>query len=110
MRYSTDKDIQTLVTRLLRSGCHFEKGRHGKLRPPIGKGFVTIPCTPSDRRSFQNFRRDIRRLERGASSPSQGIGAHDYLSGEPGYSVRQELPGTESNHAPSYPAQSVPPD
>lgn len=70
MRYSTDKDIHTLVTCLLRSGWHFEKGRHGKLRPPIGKGFVTIPSTPSDRRSFQNFRRDIRHLERGASSLS----------------------------------------
>lgn len=76
MRYSTDKDIQTLITRLLRSGWQFEKGRHGKLRPPVGTGFVTVPSTPSDRRSFQNLRRDIRRLERGADLPSGRLAAN----------------------------------
>lgn len=75
MRYSTDKDIQTLVTRLLRSGWHFERGRHGKLRPPTGTGFVTIPSTPSDRRSFHNLRRDIRRLERCVDLSPRGLAA-----------------------------------
>jgi len=78
MRYSTDKDIQTLVTRLLRAGWQFEKGRHGKLRPPMGAGFITVPSTPSDRRSFQNLRRDIRRLERCVQMSLGGLTAsHD---------------------------------
>lgn len=62
MHYSKNKEIQKLVARLVRSGWVFENGRHGKLRPPCGKGFITIPRTPSDWRAFRNLMRDINRL------------------------------------------------
>ncbi len=62
MRYSTDKDINRLVSKMIRSGWTFDRGRHGKLRPPIGSEFITVPKPPSDRRSFQNLKRDIYRL------------------------------------------------
>lgn len=70
MRYSNDKEIQTLVSRLVRAGWRYENGRHGKLRPPCGKGFITIPKTPSDWRAFRNLIRDINRM---AASPGQGV-------------------------------------
>lgn len=60
MRYCQDKRINELVCSLVRAGWVFTRGRHGKLRTPCGRRFVTIPGTPSDHRTFQNLRRDIR--------------------------------------------------
>lgn len=61
MRYCRDKQINKLVTDLVRKGWQFSRGKHGKLRTPSGRGFVTVPSTPSDHRTFQNLCRDIRR-------------------------------------------------
>jgi hypothetical protein len=61
MRYCRDKQINKLVSDLVREGWHFSRGKHGKLRNPSGKGFVTVPNTPRDHRTFQNLCRDIRR-------------------------------------------------
>jgi len=61
MHYCRDKRINKLVAHLVREGWQFSRGTHGKLRNPSGIGFVTIPCTPSDYRTFQNLCRDIRR-------------------------------------------------
>ena len=61
MHYCRDKQINKLVADLVREGWRFSRGKHGKLRNPSGIGFVTIPCTPSDYRTFQNLCRDIRR-------------------------------------------------
>lgn len=63
MRYCQDKDINRLVAEMVRSGWHFDRGRHGKLYHPACQGFITIPKTPSDRRSLLNIKRDIRRVE-----------------------------------------------
>lgn len=63
MRYCQDKDINRFVAEMVRSGWHFDRGRHGKLYHPAGQGFITIPKTPSDRRSLLNIKRDIRRVE-----------------------------------------------
>jgi len=63
MRYCQDKDINRLVAEMVRSGWNFDRGRHGKLYHPAGQGFITIPKTPSDRRSLLNIKRDIRRVE-----------------------------------------------
>lgn len=69
MRYSTDKDIQKDVARLVRIGWHFIRGgKHGKLVPPEGGTFLTVPCSPGDRHSFKCFRRDIDRYYRRRSS------------------------------------------
>lgn len=61
MRYCRDKQINKLVAALVSEGWHFSRGKHGKLRTPSGRGFVTVPCTPSDLRTFQNLCRDIRK-------------------------------------------------
>jgi predicted RNA binding protein YcfA (HicA-like mRNA interferase family) len=61
MRYCRDKQIDKLVADLVREGWRFSRGKHGKLRTPCGRGFVTVPSTPSDHRTFQNLCRDIRR-------------------------------------------------
>lgn len=63
MQYCKDKDINQLVKDMVRNGWIFEWGKHGKLRSPTGKGFITVPKTPSDYRCLTNIRRDIRRLE-----------------------------------------------
>lgn len=62
MRYSNDKDINRLVRTLVRAGWCYRHGRHGKLIPPHSHSVLTVPKTPSDRRAFQNFNQDIRRL------------------------------------------------
>lgn len=63
MRYSKDKDINRLIRQLIRLGWRFQKGRHGKLKPPNTDSiFVTVPSTPSDRRAFRNFLGDLRKL------------------------------------------------
>jgi len=64
MQYCKDKDINQLVKDMVRSGWHFEWGRHGKLLHPAGNRFITVPKTPSDHRCLSNIRRDIRRLQR----------------------------------------------
>ena len=61
MRYCRDKQINKLVADLVQEGWQFSRGKHGKLRNPSGIGFVTIPCTPSDYRTFHNLCRDIRK-------------------------------------------------
>jgi len=67
MQYCSDKDMNQLVKRMVRTGWTFERGKHGKLRHPAGIGFITFARTPGDHRSLLNFRRDVRRLE--ASMP-----------------------------------------
>ncbi len=62
MKYSSDKDIATLVRNLVRKGWRYHMGgRHGKLTSPAGQK-IPVPCTPSDHRAFQNFKRDLRKL------------------------------------------------
>ena len=63
MKYSTSKDVDSLVRSLLREGWRFHRrGRkHGRLTPPSGYLFVTVSCTPSDRRTFLNLRSQVRR-------------------------------------------------
>lgn len=36
--------------------------RDGKLQPPTGQCTLTVPRTPSDRRAWMNFRRDVRHI------------------------------------------------
>lgn len=65
MRYSKDKEINKDVAKLVRMGWNFtHRGKHGKLVPPEGDSFLTVPCTPGDRYSFKCFRRDIERYYR----------------------------------------------
>lgn len=67
-RFSSDKDINGKVRSLLKSGWRYRPGkRHPSLISPRG-GRLVIPSTPSDRRAFYNFCRDVRRvLDKGLS-------------------------------------------
>jgi predicted RNase H-like nuclease len=63
MRFSRDKDVNRLVCELVREGWRYRRGgKHGRLVSPEATGFLTIPGSPSDHRTFQNMRRDVRRL------------------------------------------------
>lgn len=62
MKYCNDREISKLVCQLIRSGWQYRMGgRHGKLVSPSGRT-IPVPCTPSDHRAFENFKRDIRKL------------------------------------------------
>jgi hypothetical protein len=62
MKYCSCKEINALVTALVRQGWSFCRGgKHGKLRMPSGKRTLTVPTSPSDHRAFLNFRRDVHR-------------------------------------------------
>lgn len=61
MKYSSNKEINQQVRKLMKAGWQFHKGRkHGRLTPPGGGGSITISSSPSDYRAIHNFRRDIR--------------------------------------------------
>lgn len=66
MRYSQSKDINKQVKVLVRKDWTFEhRGKHGKLWTPDRRSWVVVPCTPSDRRSVENFRLEVRRHQGG---------------------------------------------
>ena len=73
MKYSGDKDIDQFIRQLLREGWNYRRGRkHGRLVAPGGKYFVTIAGSPSDRRSFDNFQRDVRKIGKGMTLDTAG--------------------------------------
>lgn len=62
-RYSSSKEINQFVKRLVTKGWSYQAGgRHGRVCPPEGRGFVSVPCTPSDHRAFDNFSHAVKRL------------------------------------------------
>lgn len=74
MKYCSNKEIDQLIHQLVRSGWRFYRGRkHGRLTHPSGRPTLTVASTPSDFRSLQNFRRDLRNAEsaREVASPPQ---------------------------------------
>lgn len=63
MKYSHNKDINSMVKELLRNGWDIVRSsKHVKLKSPTGRT-LTVPSTPSDIRAVLNFRADIKRLE-----------------------------------------------
>lgn len=61
MKYSNSKEINHLVSDLVKTGWEYSRGkRHGKLKAPSKKYILTVPNSPSDYRAFLNFRRDVR--------------------------------------------------
>lgn len=62
VKYSRDKAVAGLLRRLVHDGWRFHmRGRHGKLVSPEGRR-LPVPCTPSDYRAVDNFKRDLRKL------------------------------------------------
>lgn len=65
MKYSTRKDLNTVVQALVRDGwIYFRGGKHGRLRHPSGKPTLTVAGSPSDRRAVDNFLHDVKRASR----------------------------------------------
>lgn len=63
MKYSSDKHIATYIRQLIRDGWNYQRGRrHGRLVSPNGRT-VILPCTPSDIRTYQNLRQQVRRVD-----------------------------------------------
>ena len=64
-KYSTDKNIDSLVRELLKENWQpTKRKRHWQVVSPTGKA-LTIPLTPSDGRAYMNFRSDIKRVKQG---------------------------------------------
>ncbi|TCN83369.1 hypothetical protein EDC91_11575 [Shewanella fodinae] len=63
-KYSNCKEINLLVIEIIRSDeWNVRKGKHYVLITPCGAR-LAVPSTPSDRRrAYQNFRKDLRRLQ-----------------------------------------------
>lgn len=74
MKYSSAKEIDVLVRRLVKKGWTFwHGGKHGRLKAPTGGPTLVVPCTPGDRRSFLNFRSDVRNAAAVAKDLLQGV-------------------------------------
>lgn len=60
-RYSSDKDWNVLIRRLVRLGWRYRRGgKHGRLTHPDFSRTLIVPISPSDRRSLQNFIQFLR--------------------------------------------------
>lgn len=63
MKYCSNKDIDQMIRQLIRQGWCFQRGgKHARLTSPNGRRSLTVPTSPSDHRSINNFRRDLRRV------------------------------------------------
>lgn len=61
-KFSCNKDINFYVRKLIATGWVYKnRKKHACIIAPLG-GKITVPCTPSDRRAFRNFKRDTRHL------------------------------------------------
>lgn len=62
-RMSKDKNINKFVRSLVKLSCWtaVRGTKHVALLSPLGKR-ITIPSTPSDRRAYINFKKDILRI------------------------------------------------
>lgn len=62
MKYCSNNEIDALIRQLVRQGWRFHRGgKHGRLTHPGGRPTVTVAKSPSDFRSLENFRRDLRK-------------------------------------------------
>lgn len=75
MKYSSKKDLNQLIRQLVRQGWHYQTGRkHGRLTHPDGWPTMTVAKSPSDSRSVENFRHDLRKAV-SLSPPRRGSAA-----------------------------------
>lgn len=62
MKYCSNKEIDQLIRELVRQGWRFHRGsKHGRLTHPCARSTLTVAKSPSDCRSLNNFRRDLRK-------------------------------------------------
>ena len=62
-KYSTNKDLNVFIRRLIDQGWRVEHSTHTKLHSPDGF-FVSISTTPSCPYVVEKIKRDIRRMQR----------------------------------------------
>ena len=60
-RYVHCKDMDRVVTALVKDGWTFSINSHGRVTHPSGK-YITFSMTPSDKYAFRQLERDVRRL------------------------------------------------
>jgi predicted RNA binding protein YcfA (HicA-like mRNA interferase family) len=78
MKYSTHKDIDKMVRRLVRQGWTFWRGgKHGRLQHPFLATTLTIPGSPGDRRAVNNFASDVKRILQSATLHCPGADEND---------------------------------
>lgn len=68
-----DKDVKELVRTKREEGWQVDATRSGHLRFQKGDATVFGPSTPSDHRSIQNLKAQLRRVERNAPMPETGL-------------------------------------
>ena len=63
MRFSSSKDINSVIQEKVKNGWVFKKGKkHGKLIHIATGRKLAVPSTPSDYRAMMNFSADVKRL------------------------------------------------
>lgn len=68
-KYSSDKNIDSLVRELLNEGWVASKKKsHWQLFPPDSDKVQTVPLSPSDSRAYLNFRSDVKRIKGGRNA------------------------------------------
>lgn len=64
MKFSNNKEISLIVKKLVMHGWMYRVGgRHGKIISPQGRK-LAVPTSPSDYRASQNFKHDVRRINK----------------------------------------------
>ncbi len=62
-KYSSDKELNKLIRKLVASGwVYVRRRKHGLLRSPDRCFQTTVPGSPSDYRAYLNFKQDILRV------------------------------------------------
>jgi predicted RNA binding protein YcfA (HicA-like mRNA interferase family) len=62
VKYCSNKELDQLIRQLVRQGWNFRRGgKHGRITHPDGRPTLTVAKSPSDCRSLDNFRRDLRK-------------------------------------------------
>jgi hypothetical protein len=60
-KYTTCKEMDGVVSALVKGGWVFTQNTHGRVTHPSGK-YITFSMTPSDRYAFRQLERDVKRL------------------------------------------------
>jgi len=65
MRYSSNKDFNSFISRLVAIGWTYRRGKkHGRITTPDGRKTLTVASSPSDQHALNNLRRDVARAVR----------------------------------------------
>mgnify|MGYP003335905422 FL=1 len=60
-KYTSCKDMDRVITSLVKDGWVFSKNGHGRVTHPCGR-YITFSLTPSDKYAFRQLERDVKRL------------------------------------------------